>query len=328
MPQTPHPFPPLKFRPVPVPRLWGGHRLKDWFAVTTDEPIGEYWVLSGHPHGMSVVSSGPHAGKTLAELAAEHPDAYLGASPQPRFPLLIKFIEAAQDLSVQVHPDDAYARRHEGDFGKTEAWYVLDCPPDGRVVYGHRFSSAAEYRRAIEERRIPQYLNHRAIAPGDVVFVPAGTLHALLAGTVVLEVQQTSDVTYRVYDWDRVDANGKPRDLHVDRAADVLRFSGGEGDDRILAENRLNPASPPWKRLVSCPYFTMDHARLEEPSMEVAPGRPGNPDILIGLGGRGRLGWSGGEMSVQRGDALLIPANVASYWLMNDDRLEVLRVHY
>ncbi|SFU79920.1 type I phosphomannose isomerase catalytic subunit [Alicyclobacillus macrosporangiidus] len=326
-------FEPVKFQPVPVARLWGGHRLKSWFGVDTDEPIGEYWVLSGHPNGMSVAASGPFAGMTLAELVEQYPSVYLGHSPQPRFPLLIKFIEASQDLSVQVHPDDAYAQRVEGDFGKTEAWYILECPPDGRVIYGHQFRSQADYREAVEAGRVQEKLRWRPIQPGQVVFVPAGTLHALLAGTIVVEVQQTSDVTYRVYDWDRVDANGNPRPLHVDKAADVLNFD----PDDPAAQTHPEAANPdasaagvpaPWRRLVTCPYFTMDHVHLDTGTLPVESGRAGNPDILIAMGGSGRLSWPGGDMSIRRGDTVLLPATLTQYTVVNDDRLELLRVFY
>ncbi|GMA56345.1 hypothetical protein GCM10025858_08480 [Alicyclobacillus sacchari] len=171
---------PVKFTPVAMPRIWGGHALKSMFGVQVDDPIGEYWVLSGHPNGMSVVADGPFAGRTLAELTKEYPTAYLGHSPQGRFPLLIKYLEAESDLSVQIHPDDEYAREHEGDFGKTEAWYVLDAKPDGTVNYGHTFPDRETYLRAVAEGKVRDYLTYQPIQQGDLVFVPARTLHALL----------------------------------------------------------------------------------------------------------------------------------------------------
>lgn len=318
---------PVKFTPLAVPRIWGGHRLKSWFGTETDEPIGEYWLVSSHPHGTSVVKEGAFRGKTLNDLVREHPEAYLGSSPQPRFPLLIKLIEAAQDLSVQVHPDDEYGRRVESDFGKTEAWYVLDCPEDGKVIYGHRFSSREEYLQAVEKKQVKEYLDYAPIAPGRLVFVPSRTLHALLAGTTVLEIQQTSDVTYRVYDWDRVDKQGRGRELHIDKAADVLRY-GPQPDPfperaELTAEDGLRGT-----RLVSCPYFTIDRWNLASGQHPFSLGRQDNPDILIVTKGQGTLHWPDGEMPLSRGDAVLIPATLSGYEVSCPGELELIRTFY
>lgn len=155
-----------------------------------------------------------------------YPEAYLGKSPQPRFPLLIKFLEATTDLSVQIHPDNAYAQTHEGDFGKTEAWFVLECDEARQVNYGHKFSNQEEYSQAVREGRVKEFLRYEPISAGSVVFVPSRTMHALLAGTIVVEIQQTSDVTFRVYDWDRLDGNGNSRELHVEKAAAVMQYGG------------------------------------------------------------------------------------------------------
>jgi mannose-6-phosphate isomerase len=318
---------PVKFTPIAVPRIWGGHKLKDWFGTDTDQPIGEYWVVSSHPHGMSVVREGKFQGKTLNNLVREHPEAYLGNSPQPRFPLLIKFIEADQDLSVQVHPDDEYARKAESDFGKTEAWYVLDCPDDGHVIYGHRFPSRQEYLQAVEEKRVKPYLKYEPISPGKLVFVPAGTLHALLAGTVVLEIQQTSDVTYRVYDWDRVDKNGKSRELHVEKAADVLQY-GSQANPFPTAQKLSAKDGMEGSRLVTCPYFTIDKWNLVQGQHAFTHGHKGNPDIVIVTDGQGSLHWSDGEMQIKRGDAVIVPATLTGYEVTCAGGMELIRVFY
>ncbi|WP_245632695.1 type I phosphomannose isomerase catalytic subunit [Alicyclobacillus kakegawensis] len=330
-------FYPVKFTPIAMERIWGGGVLKSWFGVATEAPIGEYWVLSGHPNGTSVVSNGWLAGKSLVDLTAQYPEEYLGDSPQPRFPLLVKFLEASTDLSVQIHPDDAYAKEHEGDFGKTEAWYVLKCPERGRVNYGHRFQNREQYRTAILEGRVKDFLEYRPIQPGDVVYVPSRTLHALLGGTMVIEVQQTSDVTYRVYDWDRVGKDGRPRELHVERAADAMIYR--DDADELLAQKRhvedatqrrILGQGNGWtmQRLVTCPYFTLDKVQLEQASAALQSGRPGNPDILICADGSGVLRWQKEELPLKAGDTLLVPASIDAYELASDGRLTALRTYY
>ncbi|WP_273366876.1 type I phosphomannose isomerase catalytic subunit [Alicyclobacillus herbarius] len=332
-------FYPVKFSPIAMERIWGGGVLKSWFGVTTEAPIGEYWVVSGHPNGTSVVTNGWLAGKTLVDLTAEFPTEYLGDSPQERFPLLIKFLEASTDLSVQIHPDDEYAKRHEGDFGKTEAWYVLKCPDRASVIYGHRFQNREQYRAAVLEGRVKDFLEYRPIRPGDVVYVPSRTLHALLGGTMVIEVQQTSDVTYRVYDWDRVGKDGRPRELHVERAADVMIYrDDADGQDLLAQKRHVEDATKRrtlqqgkgWtlERLVTCPYFTLDKLELNQGSAKLNQGHPGNPDILICAGGQGVLRWQGEEMAVKEGDTFLIPASLSAYELTSDGAVTLLRTYY
>lgn len=314
---------PVKFYPVPKERVWGGHDLKPMFAPRVRDgvpagPVGEYWVLSGHPNGVSIVSNGPYQGYSLVELTEMFPSEYLGASMQPRFPLLIKFLEAADDLSVQVHPSDDMAQALEGDYGKTEAWYILECAPNGKVVYGHNFSSRAELKRAFETKRVADYLRYQTIHPHDTVFVPSQTLHALLKGTKVIEVQQTSDVTYRVYDWDRVGTDGSPRELHVDKAADVL-FEGrheramvGGVASRNVARPRLQASAGDTKVLVDCPYFTLYEWQMSA-HCEAVLHRFGSvtPDVLIVVDGTGTMTWGAdGEVPLAPGDTCLIPVSV------------------
>ncbi|OFW82250.1 MAG: mannose-6-phosphate isomerase [Alicyclobacillus sp. RIFOXYA1_FULL_53_8] len=321
---------PVKFAPIPMERIWGGQKLKAQFDEHGGSPIGEYWVLSGHPNGASVVTNGEFAGKTLVELTTEFPSEYLGESPQPRFPLLIKFLEANQDLSVQIHPDDAYAQLHEGDFGKTEAWYVLDCRSDGRVNFGHRFSNREQYLQAVQGRKVQSYLEYQDIQKGDVVFVPARTLHALLADTVVIEVQQTSDITYRVYDWDRVDESGRRRDLHVDKAADVLHYGdpAAGGIRREFAVLR-NTQGVRHESLATCPYFALERVRVEQSTVSMSTGHPGNPDIWIVADGEGELRYGSNQsLALRAGDAVLVPASVRNYALTSDRSLTALRAFY
>jgi mannose-6-phosphate isomerase len=215
----------------------------------------------------------------------------------------------------------------ESDFGKTEAWYVLDCPNDGRVIYGHRFKSRQAYLQAVEEKRVQPYLEYVPISPGRLVFVPSRTLHALLAGTVVLEIQQTSDVTYRVYDWDRVDEHGRGRELHVEKAADVLQY-GPQPNPFPAAQEFPAAAGMHGFRLVACPYFTIDKWNLLPGRHTFAHGRGGNPDIVIVTDGQGTLHWPGGDMPLRRGDAVIIPATLNGYAVSCMGGMELIRVFY
>lgn len=319
----------VKLKPVAMERIWGGDALKSTFGEATDNPVGEYWVVSGHPNGMSVVADGPLQGKTLQQLTEEYSGSFLGQSPQGRFPLLIKFLEAHTDLSVQIHPDDAYAKTHEGDFGKTEAWYILDAKAKGKVNYGHAFPSRSAYEQAVSKGNLRDFLTYRDVQKGDLVFVPARTLHALLGGTTVLEIQQTSDVTYRVYDWDRVDAEGKSRELHVDKAADVLTYDARPAD--MPSAVLKNDEKIEMTRVATCEYFTIDVAQVHAAhSFEL--GRYGNPDAIIVVEGQGRLHMSDdGDtslMGLKAGDAVLIPATASSYTITPTGTMTVVRTFY
>ncbi|HEX7055590.1 MAG TPA: type I phosphomannose isomerase catalytic subunit [Bacilli bacterium] len=322
---------PVKFIPVPAERIWGGSKLKKWFQAKTERPIGEYWVVSGHPNGTSVVGNGPLAGKTINELTEQYPLAYLGKSPQQRFPLLVKFIEAEDDLSVQIHPDDAYANEREGDFGKTEAWYILDRKPGGEVILGHTFQNREQFMEAVAAGNIGPYLKRRKIAPGDVVFVAARTMHALLAGTTLIEIQQTSDVTYRVFDWNRVDKSGKSRELHVDKAADVMLYGGEESPIKADTARKTLREETGLKHelLVSCPYFAIEKMVVSEREVELSQGHAGNPDVLIVADGEGELAYGNhDDISLRRGDAVLVPGTLANYRIRAGSGLTLLRTYY
>lgn len=323
---------PVKFIPIAQERIWGGHQLKGMFQYNGEKPIGEYWVLSGHPNGTSIVMNGKLAGKTLVELTAWYPEAFLGNSPQDRFPLLIKFLEANEHLSVQVHPDDDYARDREGDFGKTEAWYILDHHPEAKIVYGHSFASKDEYKQAIEQKRIREYLHYREIEKDQLIYVPARTLHTLLAGTIVIEIQQTSDVTYRVYDWDRAVAEGTYRELHIDKAADVMAYgkdglAQGISDERRILRQHEHCTH---ERLISCPHFVIEKISIEKGSLAVALGKQGNPDIVIVARGIGHLLTEEGTepLPIKAGDTILVPGTIYGYQIKTTRGIQLLRSYY
>ncbi len=216
---------PFLLKPSGKDYLWGGSRLNDDFSKEIQmEPLAETWECSTHPAGPSYAANGIFAGKSLAEILKEHPE-FLGTHPKTEgeLPILIKFIDARQDLSVQVHPDDAYAKEHEGgQRGKTEMWYVLDAAPGTELIYGFRREIKKEaLKRAVEKGTVERYLQHVSVQKDDVFYIEAGTVHALGAGALVAEVQESSDLTYRLYDYDRTDKNGRRRELHLDKALAV-----------------------------------------------------------------------------------------------------------
>lgn len=213
---------PLFLKPVFKERIWGGTALKNEFGydIPTDQ-TGECWAISAHPNGPSVVENGPYAGMALDELWREKPELF-GNPKEEVFPLLTKILDANMDLSVQVHPDDSYAMVNEnGELGKTECWYIIDCKEDADMIFGHNAKTREDLIEQINAGKWNDLLRRVKIKPGDFFYVPSGTIHALCEGTLVLETQQSSDTTYRVYDYDRRDAEGNLRDLHLEKAIDV-----------------------------------------------------------------------------------------------------------
>ncbi|WP_411334050.1 mannose-6-phosphate isomerase, class I [Metabacillus indicus] len=213
---------PLFLNPVFQERIWGGTSLRDQFNYEISSDLtGECWAISAHPNGQSIIASGEHAGKTLGQLWDENREIFGGVEGS-KFPLLTKILDANNDLSVQVHPDDEYAHTNEnGELGKTECWYIIDCKEGADMIYGHTASSKEELVKMVENGEWNSLLRRVKIKPGDFFYVPSGTIHALCEGTLVLETQQSSDTTYRVYDYDRTDDKGEKRELHLEKAIEV-----------------------------------------------------------------------------------------------------------
>ncbi|MCM3567033.1 mannose-6-phosphate isomerase, class I [Neobacillus mesonae] len=213
---------PLFLHPVFKERIWGGTTLQTEFGYDIPSNYtGECWAISAHPNGPSLIKNGPYEGMGLDELWNKHPELF-GNPKEKVFPLLTKILDANQDLSVQVHPDDTYAQVHEnGELGKTECWYIIDCKEDAYIIFGHNAKTKEELRKQIEDGKWEELLRKVKIKPGDFFYVPSGTIHALCEGTLVLETQQSSDSTYRVYDYNRRDAAGNLRELHLEKAIDV-----------------------------------------------------------------------------------------------------------
>lgn len=214
---------PLFLTPYFRPKIWGGRKLNTelHYDIPTGK-IGEAWVISGYKEDASTVNQGPYKGQTLREVYLSHPELF-GNPKAKEFPLLVKFLDANDNLSVQVHPDDEYAHIHENDSGKTESWYVLHADPGAKLIYGHNARTKAELEEMIKNEKWQDLLRYVPVKTGDFLYVPAGTVHALTKGIMVIETQQSSDVTYRLYDWDRVDQKtGKKRALHLQQSLDTI----------------------------------------------------------------------------------------------------------
>jgi mannose-6-phosphate isomerase len=236
--------------------IWGGTRLHDQYGFNTPfETTGEAWVVSAHPNGDCLIDGGRYCGSTLSELFASHRELF-GSIKTEQFPLLIKLIDARDNLSVQVHPDDDYAKNFEKGSGKTECWLVLDCEPDSEIIIGHDFQSRVEFAQAIAQGDVHAHLNRFAIKPGDFFFIPAGTVHAICAGTLIYEIQQNSDLTYRIDDYGRKDAMGKCRPLHIDQGLAVTRFPHEEPEISIQVRCE---ASAIRTNLLDNSFFSIEH---------------------------------------------------------------------
>ncbi len=258
---------PFLLKPAGKDYLWGGQRLKNDFSKEIDmNPLAETWECSTHPDGPSIVASGPDMGKTLPELLKEHPE-YIGTRPMRMpdggLPVLVKLIDAKKDLSVQVHPDDDYAAVHEnGSLGKTELWYVVDAAPGAELVYGFsRALSASFVRKSLKEGTIERYLQKVPICKDDVFFIPPGTVHGIGAGTIVAEVQECSNITYRVYDYDRLDKDGRKRELHIDKALEVADLKSSAAPRQPIRVLRYRPGFAS-ELLGRCRYFQVDRVLI------------------------------------------------------------------
>ena len=290
----------LKLTPSCKDYLWGGSRLRTDFGIKSDlEPLAEAWVLSCHPDGPSYLPDGT----TLADYVAAHPEA-LGTdcADFEQFPVLTKFIDASKNLSIQVHPSNDYALKNEHQYGKTEMWYVLDCVPGAYLYYGFTHEiSKEEFAERIKNNTLTEVLNAVPVHRGDCFFIPSGTLHTICQGIVVAEVQQNSNVTYRVYDYGRVGADGKPRALHIEKALDVTR------------------RTPPQKHdfgshLAQCEYFTVD---AKKGAFDGAAGEKSFVSLLI-TDGAGTLTCGGETVKVKKGESYFIPAGSGKYAVTGD----------
>ncbi len=323
---------PLRFVPFLRPMVWGGRRLGEVLGkpLPTDKPYGESWEVSDHAVHQSEVASGPLAGRTLRHLMEEDRASLLGGSVEACrvFPWLIKFLDARDWLSVQVHPDDEKVKRLlPGESGKTEAWFVLDAQPGSRVYAGFLPGvDEACVRAALAAGKVAECLHAFTPQPGDCVFLPAGTVHAVGGGVLLAEVQQTSDATFRLFDWNRREASGTSRALHVDEAVACIDWHRGPVPPihvEDYAASALQPAPREKKRtsLVSCAYFRLEYLSASEP---FAYGGQGQMQVLIVLGGNGRLATDAGTEELKLGQVWLAPATMPAHWCRPNGGLRAL----
>lgn len=258
---------PMLLKAVPKNIIWGGDRLKRLYnKVAPFSNIAESWELTVREDGMSVIVGGEYDGMSVSELIKAFPEA-LGTTVRNDFPLLIKFIDAARDLSVQVHPDDAYAAAHETDNGKTEMWYVLDANADAEIIYGcEDHVTEHELKKAVASCDLSDVLRRVKVSVGDVYFIPAGQVHALCSGVLIAEIQQNSNVTYRIYDYDRVDAMGKKRELHVSKALDtVMCYSSADIENmRFSGKYGRRAHHSDFKIIADCEYFRVSYIECKD----------------------------------------------------------------
>lgn len=305
---------PLKFKAEMKERVWGGRALAQFGLELPEGAIGEGWMIGDHPNGVTKVVNGPLAGLGLDDVREQYGREWFGTSgfspKNGRFPLLIKLLDCNDDLSVQVHPTDFYEGLPQGELGKTEMWYILDAKPGATIIYGLKGNVDREtLEAAIAEGRIMDSLQVVPVEAGDAFYIPAGTVHALCSGVVVAEIQQNSDTTYRLYDYNRPGLDGKLRELHVEDSLAVIAYEGA-GAQRMKTDSI---ASGEWLTIASSPYFLVEKGIVKEPLELQTPSY--SFVILVIADGEGRLAWKDGELSLKAGECLLLPATMGHYEL-------------
>ncbi|MCK4257392.1 MAG: class I mannose-6-phosphate isomerase [Halanaerobiales bacterium] len=302
---------PFRCKSIYKEKVWGGRWFENAFGRKLPEssPIGESWELACRPQEMSEIVDGAFAGKSFLEIMQQYPVELLGKriaqNGYDPFPLLIKFLDANEHLSVQVHPDDEFAQKiRPGELGKTEMWYILDAEPDGKLIMGVKEGvTPADFQKGIEDGTLEEYLAEVPVKAGDAFLIPAGTVHAIMKGVRLAEIQQNSDTTYRVYDWNRLGLDGKPRELHIKEALEVIDFkrTGINPHPGIIFEE------DGWKsRLITaCPYFAVEELEVEHLVCQINPERF---EIWMVLEGNGTLNTKTDNYQLTVGETWVIPA--------------------
>ncbi|MFC3885676.1 mannose-6-phosphate isomerase, class I [Bacillus songklensis] len=308
---------PLFFEPVFKERIWGGTTLTSFGYDIPFNQTGECWAFAAHPNGQSIVRNGEYKGLSLGDLWEKHRILF-GNIPGDRFPLLTKILDANQDLSVQVHPNDEYARIHEnGELGKTECWYIIGCKENAEIIYGHHAKTKEELKHMIEHEEWDKLLRRVKVNPGDFFYVPSGTIHAIGEGIVILETQQNSDTTYRVYDYNRRDSEGNLRELHLQKSIEVTEvpFASTQITPQHQKVDDLNITS-----FIEGPYFTVQKWELNGSSSL----KQQKPFILVSvIHGEGELIHKGKQYSFKKGDHFLVPNGFGEYQLVGKAELIV-----
>ncbi len=317
---------PIKFKPILKDKIWGGPKLRDVLGKKASEKAGESWEISGVEGDISVAENGFLAGNSIQELAEIYMGDLLGDSIYDRFglefPLLIKFIDAADFLSVQVHPDDTLAKERHNSYGKTEMWYIVESEKGQLIAGFNRKLDREQYLQHFNGGSLKEILNYEDVAPGDIYFMPAGRVHAIGAGVLLAEIQQTSDVTYRIYDWDRTDDQGNPRELHTDLALDAIDFSFHKQYKthyQALPNSTVNS--------VDSPFFTTSVIQLDQP-VEKDLNMIDSFVIYMCMEGAAGITYGKGEVeTIKKGETVLIPADLKNLALIPTEASTLLEVY-
>ncbi len=304
---------PLKLTPAFKDYLWGGTRLREEFNKKCEfDKVAESWELACHKDGNSVIQNGPDAGMTLADYIAKYGKSILGTNSSrfDSFPVLIKLIDAKDNLSVQVHPENEYALRTEGEYGKTEMWYIIDCEQNSSLLYGFKHNiSKEEFRQRIENNTLLDVTRSVPVKKGDTFFIKAGTLHAIGKGILIAEIQQNSNTTYRIYDYDRKDKNGKGRELHIDKACEVTDLSPADNYPDTQPVSHVGFSQ---KLLSSCDYFNVNLLNITDSAQLCADA--GSFEHLLVIDGTAVLnGQDKSQMQISKGDSIFIPAGAGQF---------------
>lgn len=314
----------LKLNPVFKDYIWGGTRLKDDFGFESNlDKLAEGWMLSCHKDGKNTILGGTYNNKTLEEVIEQFGKEKITGTKSlnfPYFPVLIKLIDAKDNLSIQVHPDNDYAQRVENEFGKTEIWYVLDAEPDATLVYGFKEKiTSEEFKKAIENETLTDVLNVVNVKKGDLFFIEAGTVHAIGKGTLIAEIQQNSNSTYRVYDYGRVGNDGKPRELHIKKAVDVSKTEPAKYDIKPFGEKE-DIGGNTAQLLTKCDLFTVYHYDVKN-TLTLKTNEESFNHVLV-LDGNGKIN----DKDFKKGDSFFIPANFGDYEISGDAEIIVTSI--
>ena len=303
---------PIKFTPILKDKIWGGNKLKTLLNKNSDLPnVGESWEISDVKGDTSIVANGSLKGQSLKQLLRTYKSDLIGLQNyrifKDKFPLLIKFIDAKEDLSIQLHPNDDLALKRHNSFGKTEMWYVVQADKDSNLIVGFNQKITPEkYLEHLNQKTLTQILNFDKVKEGDTYFIEVGRVHAIGAGVMVAEIQQTSDVTYRVYDWDRVDDKGNERELHNDLAIDAIDFDM-EDNFRVNYSKTENESN----EMVNCPYFTTNYLRVNKSIKKV--NYHDSFIIYMCVEGEAEIFTNGFSESIKKGETILLPAVIENY---------------
>ncbi|MEE9350113.1 MAG: type I phosphomannose isomerase catalytic subunit [Flavobacteriaceae bacterium] len=319
---------PIKFEPILKEKIWGGEKLNRFLNKKSDkENIGESWEISSVENDISIVANGKDKGLSLTKMIAKYKGRLVGEKVfkqfGEKFPLLIKFIDAKEALSIQLHPNDELAKKRHDSFGKTEMWYVMQADKKANLIVGFKEKvSKKEYKKHLKEKTLSRILNTDTVSKGDAYFIPTGRVHAIGAGVLLAEIQQTSDVTYRIYDWDRQDDNGNYRDLHTSDALDAIDFKVKKSYKTAYKKKR-NKIQP----LISCPYFKTG-ILLVDGQIQISNNDIDSFVIYMCVAGKATFEYQDSKkIKLQMGETILIPNALKEYKITSNDKTDLLEVY-